>query len=71
MSELTATNLPFGLIATRISIYQHSLQILSEKQFLSKSFSAVIAKGVRPFPFRTRKQSPSAPMVLPSLGVGE
>jgi len=38
---------------------------------LSKSFSAVIAKGVRPFPFRTRKQSPSAPMVLPSLGVGE
>jgi hypothetical protein len=32
--------------------------------------TAVIAKGKRPVPFRTRKLSPSAPMVLHSPGCG-
>jgi len=30
-----------------------------------------IAEGSHPFPFRTRKLSPPAPMVLPYDGVGE
>ena len=42
--------------------------------YLKKSFKdsilVVIAKGVHPFPFRTRQLSPSAPMVLGSLGPG-
>ena len=36
----------------------------SELEFIKK-FSVILARGSHPFPSRTRKLSPSAPMVLP------
>jgi len=41
----------------------HELVVTLEASYLPR-VTAVIAKGKRPAPFRTRKLSPSAPMVL-------
>ncbi len=66
--KLTSTNKPITcshfLFASTMRFPSHDRDVQVLYRQLD-SVSAAIATGKRPAPFRTRKLSPSAPMVLP------
>jgi hypothetical protein len=83
--ELTVTNSPFGLTIKFYCRYRvenanlvspsifkeisHRTELI--RRLISKQFWVIPAKGSHPFPSRTRKLSPSAPMVLHAPSVWE
>ena len=66
----TPPNYSYRLLAQRCAELIAKFHSGAAFRSLAESFSAVIALGKRPVPFRTRKLSPTAPMVLHSGGCG-
>ena len=68
--ELTSTNRPFGLIIvflsdTSVSDREEEASFDVVSLHLNIDLPVVLARRIHPIPYRTRKLSSSAPMVLP------